>query len=64
MLMLGKGEWNGKALWRLVVLEDPRGDSDWAGRCEWVHRLLSTKGRSSGAVLSFSIMHILHASSC
>lgn len=27
-------------------------------------RLLSTKGSSSIAVLSFSIMHILHASSC
>lgn len=31
MLMPGKGEWNGKALWQLVVLGDPRGDSDWAG---------------------------------
>lgn len=35
-----------------------------SGRGAGQPRLLSTKGRSSGAVLSVSIAHILHASSC
>lgn len=62
----------GKVPWQPVVLGEPRGDGDgggtWAGE-SWGTlagqlRLSYAKGRSSGAVLSLSITHILHASSC
>lgn len=60
MLMPGKGEWNGKALWQLVVLGDPGADSDWA---EGSWETLVHKGEKQWCCFIF-IMHNLHASSC
>lgn len=63
MLMPGNGEWNGKALWQLVVLGDPRADNDWAGGGdEQVSPSCCPQRRE--AVVLFYLNHNLHASSC
>lgn len=67
-LVPGKGERDGKVLWQPVAgggdgegtLEQGRAE----GREQGQPRLSYAKGRSSGAVFSLSITHILHTSSC